>query len=154
MIVLEADCRVAQRPRRSIGKGRSPIAASVYIVRENLPAAQEGGGGHSLPSTCKSSTMYSKSTRCVLAQGAICDYRSRLSAECGELNLALEAGGGDAVTQGSGSSSAAPGVSATLRVWRLEAVEHLPVGAAEAAASEAALEQVLILHVPPQHRGL
>ena len=87
---------------------------------------------------------------CVRAQGAICDYRPRLSAECGDLTLALEAGDGDRVSQGSGASGAAPGVSAALRVWRLEAVEHLPVGASEAAASEAALEQVPIPPILPQ----
>lgn len=76
----------------------------------------------------------------VRAQGAICDYRPRLSAECGDLALALEGGAGDGVPQGSGSGGAA------LRVWRLEAVEHLPVSATEAAAPEAALDQVPALH--------
>lgn len=81
------------------------------------------------------------------AQGPISDYLPRLSAECGDLTLALETGGGDGSSQGSESSSAAPGVSAALHVWRLEAVEHLPVGATEAAASEAALDQVPIFHL-------
>ncbi len=42
---------------------------------------------------------------------------------------------------GSGASGAGAGVAAALQVWRLEAVEHLPAGTAEAAASEAALDQ-------------
>ena len=80
------------------------------------------------------------------AQGAICDYRPRLSAECGDLTLALEGAARDGVSQESGSCGSEPGISAALRIWRLEAVEHLPASASEAAASEAALDQVLVLH--------
>lgn len=69
----------------------------------------------------------------------MCDYRPRLSAECGDLTLAVEASA--AAGAGGGGSDAAPALAAALRVWRLEAVEHLPVGPAEAAASEAALDQ-------------
>ena len=74
------------------------------------------------------------------AQGAACDYRPRLSAECGDLRLKL--GGGRGPPAGAGTDGGGAEVAVTLQAWRLEAVEHLPVGPAEAAASELALDQV------------
>ncbi len=68
------------------------------------------------------------------ALGAACDYRARLSMECCNLDLSVSAGPkGD--------------VEGTLRLWRLEAVEHIPAAAGAAAASATALEEVRCLHV-------
>ena len=63
------------------------------------------------------------------ALGAACDYRARFSLECGELRLGL----------GGGREGACLG---TLRLWRLEAVEHIPASPAELASSSARLEEV------------
>ena len=76
------------------------------------------------------------------AQGAACDYRPRLSAECGDLRLTLGGGGGAPPGAGRGGDGAGAGVAVALQAWQLEAVEHLPVGPAETAASELALDQV------------
>jgi hypothetical protein len=63
------------------------------------------------------------------ALGAGCDYRARFSLECGDLALDLAGGPGG-------------GLAAALKLWRLEAVEHIPASPAELAASSACLEEV------------
>ena len=61
--------------------------------------------------------------------GASCDYRARCSLECGDLRLRL-AGGGPRED-----------LEASLKLWRLEAVEHIPASPAELASSSARLEE-------------
>ncbi|BDA50280.1 probable autophagy-related protein 2 at C-terminar half [Coccomyxa sp. Obi] len=62
--------------------------------------------------------------------GAACDYRARFSMECCDLDLTLAAGPVGAL-------------EGTLRMWRLEAVEHIPAAPGFAAASVSALEEVI-----------
>lgn len=64
------------------------------------------------------------------ALGASCDYRARFSMECCDLDLSLAAGPDGRV-------------DGKLRLWRLEAVEHIPAAAGTAAAMVTALEEVL-----------
>ncbi len=61
--------------------------------------------------------------------GAACDYRARFSMECCDLDLTLAVGPGGAL-------------EGTLRLWRLEAVEHLPAAPGFAAAFACALDEV------------
>ena len=65
------------------------------------------------------------------ALGAACDYRARFSMECCDLDLSMGAG-----PKGE--------VEGTLRLWRLEAVEHIPAAPGAVAASATTLEEVCI----------
>ena len=65
------------------------------------------------------------------ALGAACDYRARFSMEVCDLDLSVGAG-----PKGE--------VEGTLKLWRLEAVEHIPAAAGAAAASFTTLEEVCL----------
>lgn len=63
------------------------------------------------------------------ALAASCTYRARFSMECGSLALDVRAG-----ELGS--------LEASLKLWRLEAVEHIPAAAGDLAVSAATLQEV------------
>ena len=58
-----------------------------------------------------------------------CNYKSHLLAECGDISAEIIA-------------STAGIVSGSVRLWRLEAVEHLPSAASDTATSAARLREV------------